>query len=179
VRVEAGGQGRSARTFTIENAQRPGAEAQHRIGARRAGAAGANENYAFDVRLRQRAAKAPAPAGTVGVVADEAVTVAHDRIDRADGARLRGDIVEHRDDELLARISDVQACVAHYFGGAQELRKRFHAHAGSFEVDELVVHAQPVLAPLLLVQRGRQGALNARANQSEQELLHSSSRVRT
>jgi hypothetical protein len=53
--------------------------------------------------------------------------------------------------------------------GLDEARQRFDADAGRREVYALIVQAQAVVAGLLLVQRGRERALDARADQAAQD----------
>src|SRR5688500_17323784 len=71
--VEPRGEGGSACGILIKDQELGSTEPEHGIAAGRAGPAGADEDHALEVRVGQRAAKTPAPAGPVGVVADEAV----------------------------------------------------------------------------------------------------------
>ena len=64
------------------------------------------------LRARQAAAEALGEARPVGVVADHAAVVEHDRVDRAERLGLARERVEMRDRELLARVGDVDAAQA-------------------------------------------------------------------
>jgi hypothetical protein len=105
-------------------------------------------------------------------VADEAASVAHHSVHRADRLCLRGQAVEERDHRLLAGIRDVEA-------GKADHACRLHQDGECFQtfyVDKLVVHAQVMVPAFLLVQRGGERALNARADQAEEHFPHFRSR---
>src|SRR4051794_12393250 len=60
------------------------------------------------------------------------------------------------DDELLARVRDVQAAVAELARGPHELADAFRAHAEHIDVDALVEVGQTEPLRLALVERWRQ-----------------------
>ncbi len=84
-RTETRGKRSGARRIDIENPQLPNPQAECGIPNGSAGAAGAEQDYARPIRLRQRALETPGPAGGVGVVPDQPIAGSHHGIDRADG----------------------------------------------------------------------------------------------
>src|SRR5436853_304969 len=80
-------------------------------------------------------------------------------------APLVGQRIEQRNHQLLARISDVQPVEAHDPRNADDVGERLHADTGLLEIDELIVHAQAMLARFFLVQRRGHRALDAGADQ--------------
>ena len=102
-------------------------------------------------------------------MANETVAAADHGVDGADGLGLVGHRVEQRDDQLLARIRDVQPGEAHEARRVDERGQGRRAAAGRVEVDELVVEAKAVLARLVLLQGRRQGALDARADEAAEQ----------
>ena len=94
----------------------------------------------------------------------------HHRVDGAERARIGGQLVEERDDRLLAGMGDVEA------GEAEALAPRSGARASAstpspsaVEVDELVHVAQALLGALALVQARRARRLDAGADQAAEE----------
>src|SRR5258706_12246713 len=84
-RTDTRGKRSGARRIDIETPQRPNTQAESGIPNGSAGAAGAEQDYARQIRLRQRALETPSPAGGVGVVPDQPIAGSHHGIDRADG----------------------------------------------------------------------------------------------
>ena len=100
---------------------------------------------------------------------DESIAPAHDGVHRADGAHLLGQLVEQRDHRLLARIGDVQPGEAHDARRLDQRGQDVRAAAGSVEVDQLVVQTHAVVPGLLFLQRRRQRALDAGADEPAEQ----------
>jgi len=169
--VELRGQPFSTRRVHVVEAQFLDAHAQRRVRDGRARAAGAQQQDTGQVRVRQLAFEIPGPARAVGVVADELAVAVHHGVDRPHGARLVGELIEQRDDGLLAGKGDVQPGKAHGAHGRQQRGQQLGAGLRGVQVDELVVHAQAVVARFLLLHRGRERALDARADQAHEQLV--------
>ena len=158
--------------LAIDDHQPAGAQPQRRFGHRRAGPARAQLHHAAHGRLRQRAPEGPRPARAVGVVADQAAAAVDDGVHRAHRLGLLGQLVEQRHHGLLAGVGDVQPVEPHGAGGRDQRGQLLDARAGGVEVDQLVVQPKAVVGGLLLVQPRRQGALDARADEADEQLLH-------
>ena len=80
-----------------------------------------------------------------------------------------GELVQQRDDRLLAGVGDVEAGKARALGGEQQVGQRLGAEAQRLQVDQLVDVAQALLGALLLVHRRGARGLDAGADQADHE----------
>jgi len=95
--------------------------------------------------------------GESRVVRVEALALAvakHHRVDRVDGPRLLGELVEQRQHRLLARVGDVEPVESRTLRRFDQPRKIADRVSALREIDELVAERQPVVARLRFVQRG-------------------------
>ncbi len=163
--VELSGQRLGSRRVHVVETQFLHAHGQRRVRDGRARAAG-TQQHAREVGIGQLALEVPGSAPAVGVVADELAVAVHHGVDRPHGARLVGELVQQRDDGLLAGEGDAQPGKADgAYGGEQR-----GAGLGGVQVYELLVPAQAVVARFLFLHRRRERMLNACANQAEKQL---------
>jgi len=153
------------RRIGVENAEPADAEPQRRVCDRRAGAAGTDLHGAIQRGTGKAAPERFGKTPPVGVVADAPPIAQQHRVDGADHARVVGQRVEQRDYFLLARIRDVQPGEAHALGRGNQLRQRANAEAEPLQVDQPVNGGKTLRRALALVHRGREGALDAGADQ--------------
>ncbi len=151
----------------VEHEEPPSRHSHQRMRDRGAGTARAKEHHPVEIGARQRLLEAPAPSGSVGVVADKAPVPVDDRVDRADRAGLLGELVQQRHDRLLAGEGDIQASEAHDPRCRKQHRQRLRAAARTFQVDQLIVQAQAMASCLLLLHRGRERGADARTDQAD------------
>ena len=117
------------------------------------GSAGAQLHDAIQPCIGQAAPEALGEAGAVGVMADEPAVADDDGIHRVQGARVGRELIEQRDDFLLAGIGDVESGEAASLCIRQQPGQRLDAHAELVQVDELVAEVQALLGRLVLMQR--------------------------
>ncbi len=174
-RAEAPGEARRelgrTRAVHVEDGELLRAHHQRRVRDRRAGAARTELHDAVELRIGQAAAEPLGEARPVGVVADEPAALDHDRVHRVEGARILRQLVEERNDRLLARIGDVQPGEAHPLRSGKQLGQRLDTQAELVEIDELVHVTKALLVALALVHRGRARGLDARADQAAKKRL--------
>ena len=139
------------------------------MGDRRAGPAGTEQHHVAERRAGQPTGEPVGEPGPVGVVADAAPAGEQDRVDRADRGRLGGQVVQARQDRLLARVSDVQPGEAHPPGLGEQRADVTGRHAEPIDVDQLVEIPQAEFVRLPLVQWWAQRGGDGRADQSDQE----------
>src|SRR6185369_16767808 len=114
-----------------------------------------------------------APARTVGVVACQPAGGDDYGVHRADRAGFLRNPVEQRNHGLLAGKRDVDAAEALARRVAQQPGQGLGADAEHIEVDQLILEPQTLRLRLALVQCRRPGALDARADQAAEQMLHS------
>ncbi len=153
----------------VEQGQPLDAKRESRVRHRRARAARAELDHALERRIGQVAPETFGKSRPVGVVADPAAVLEHDRIDRAECPRILGQAVEQRDHRLLARMGDVEAGKACPLGRQQEVRQGFGVEVQGLEVDRLVDVAQALLGALALVHRRRARTLDPGADQAGED----------
>jgi hypothetical protein len=144
----------------------------------RSGATGADQYDAVEPRVRQPVDEPVAESRPVRVVPDRAaVVVEDDGVDRAD--RLRGWIerVEVRDDELLARVRDVQPAEPGDPCLPQQIADRLRWESQGVEIQPHIAVAQVELARLAHVQCRRQGRTDPGADQAHEEAVVGASEV--
>ena len=93
----------------IDNRDMLGTQGQHRVGHCRASPTRAKLHDMLSRRVGETPLKAPPKAGPVGVVAGAPALHKDDGVDRTDGARLAGELVEVRHNLLLERVGDVES----------------------------------------------------------------------
>jgi hypothetical protein len=176
-RRQACGRGSRTRRVGVHQHKLGDAHAQGCFGDRRARPAGAQQHHTLELWCSQPGQctlQAPAPADGVGVVAHGGAgrSAGKDhRVDGADRPRLVGQGVHQRQHGLLAGEGDVESGEPHLPGRRQQPRQGLDAEARHLEVDQLVVQRQALRARLGLVERGRQRALDAGADQADQPLV--------
>lgn len=122
----------------------------------RARAARAQLHDPLQGHVGQPAREGRGEAGDVGVVAGRSAVLEDDGVDRAERLGLRGERVQVPDDQLLARVGDVQPVEAQVPGGPHQLSDRLGADTERVDVDEPVHIAQALPVGLPLVQRRAQ-----------------------
>ena len=177
VPVQPLGQGRGPRRVLVDDDEACRPQAQHGVGAGGSGPAGADEHHPREVGARQGAPEPPAPARAIRVVPHESIAPPNDGVDRTDGFRFLGQLIEKRDHRLLARIGDVQPGEAHDARGLDDGGQGLHAAARGLEVDQLVVQAKAVMAGLLLLESRGQRALDAGADETAENRRRHASRL--
>jgi len=112
-----------------------------------------------------------AEARPIGVVSDRLAGVEEDRVHRSEPARIRRELVEVLDHQLLARVSDVEAaepetsCIGEKF---TDVRRR---HPHRIEIEDAVDVRQALSAPFLLVHDRSQGGSDAGADQTAEDRI--------
>ncbi|GAB3388004.1 hypothetical protein GCM10027514_29520 [Azotobacter armeniacus] len=160
-----------AARLDVEDGQLAHTGLQQGVGHSSPGPAGAHLHHALARHSRQAAAEALGEALAVGIVADTLAVLEHHGVHRADAEGFRRQLIEQRDDCLLAGEGDVQAGEAHALGGAQQLRQSLAARAELVQVDQSVQVADTLgIAPVLVHGRGAR-ALDAGSDQTSQDAL--------
>lgn len=88
---------------------------------------------------------------------------------RADAARLGGEVVEQRDDRLLAGKGDVEAGEAGALGGLQQLGQGIGREAKHVQVDQAVEVSEALGVAFAFVHGGRQRGLDAGADEAGED----------
>ena len=98
---------------------------------------------------------------------DEATVLGdHDGVDRTQARGIRHDLVELGDDDLLARVGDVEPVEPQVPSRPQQRPDRVGAQAEDVQVDGAIDAAQPVVLGLALVNRGSERRQDAVPDQS-------------
>ena len=98
----------------------------------------------------QAATKTLGKPRTVGVVADALAILEHHGVHRADAAGFRRQLVEQRDDRLLAREGDVQSGKVHALGGTEQVGQEDGGHGGEATQSDRAAQRLADLLGLLL-----------------------------
>ncbi|MNL23232.1 hypothetical protein D3C87_1446080 [compost metagenome] len=125
--------------------------AQQRVGHRRAGATGTHLYDTLNGNALQAPAKSLGKAKAIGVVADAFAVLQHHGIHRTNAACFRRQLVEQRDDRLLAREGDVQPGEVHALGGAQQVGQGSAVELQLIEIDQAIEVAQTLGIAFMLV----------------------------
>ena len=107
-------------------------------------------------------------AGGVGVVADRRAVLEHHRVDGAQPGGGLVQTVQVLDDQLLARVGDVEHVVPQDPGGAHEVADLGGGDPQGAEVDRAVQVAQPVRVRLPHVHRGGERPGDSGADETHQ-----------
>ena len=164
-----GSQTGGPRAVHVEDRKLADTKRQGGMGDRGAGPARSQLNRPVALDVGQAAPEALGEAPPVGVVAVAAAVLEHDGIDRAQLAGIVGQLVQQRDDRLLAGIRHVEPVEAHPLGGGQQLGQGFRTDAKLVDVDQLVDVTNTLLGALALVHGWRTGALDTGPDQAGQE----------
>ena len=142
------------------------AAVEQRVGHRRPGAAGAQQQHLPTLRAGHAAAKTLPEAPHVGVVADAAAAPEHDGVDRANLGCL-GQLVEQRNDFLLVGKGDVEAGEAEMLGKGDDIcQGGAVSPIGSVSSSD---RRRRALRPALSLVHGRRaGMLDAAPEQADQ-----------
>ncbi len=169
VPVQLGGEGGGPLGQRVDDGDLPGAQGERGVGDGRARAAGAELHDPLQRRVGQAPGEGRGEAGDVRVVTGgPAGVVEDDRVDRAERLGLRGERVQVLDDELLARVGDVQPVEAEVPGGAQQVAHGLGRHPEGVDVDQPVQVAQALPVGLPLVQGRAERRADAGADQSDE-----------
>lgn len=144
------------------------AEGEHRVGDGGARAARAQLDDPLQGHVGQAAGEGRREAGDVRVVADRPAVLEDHGVDRAEGRRLRGEVVEVADDELLAGVRDVQPVEADVACRADEIADRLGGDTERVEVDQPVQTAQSQPVGLAFVQHRAERGTDPRADQADE-----------
>ncbi|MCY1356535.1 hypothetical protein D9M69_429900 [compost metagenome] len=167
--VEAVHQGLATDGVHFEQGQAFDAFGQQGVGHGGTGATGAHLHHLAALHIRQAAPEAFTEAQAIGVVADPLAVLQHHGVHRADAGGLGGEFVQQRDDRLLAGEGDVQAGVAHAFGGAEQVGEGAAVQFQLVQVDQPVEVAQALGVTLVLVHGGGAGSLDTGADQAGED----------
>ena len=152
----------------VEHVEPLAPEAEQRVGDRRTGAAGADQQRPRQRGARQSAAEALGEAGAVRVVPDRAPVAQHHRVDGAERGRLVGQLVEVLEHELLARMGDVEPVEAGLAGLLEQVADVGRRDAELVDVEHAVGVGEAEAGGLVLVQRRAQRGADAGADEPDQ-----------
>ncbi|CAH0322281.1 hypothetical protein SRABI112_05372 [Pseudomonas mediterranea] len=168
VLVQIVGQGFGTAEFDVKDTQGLDTFRQQRMGNGRAGTSGAHLHHGSTRNIAEAAAKTLGKPEAVGVVADALAALEHHGVHRANAAGLCRELIEQRDDRLLAGEGDVQAGEAHAFGGGQQIGQGTAVEFQRVEVDQSIEIAHALGIAFMLVERGSARRLDACADQAGQ-----------
>ena len=172
--AQGAGQGGAAVLVEVDHHEVVGAEGQQRIGDGHPRSPGTELDDLADRLARQPGADRGGEAGGVGVVADRAVVGEDDRVDGAEALGRRVEAVEVLDDELLARVGDVEGVEAEQPGVGEDPADVGRLEAERGDVDGAVDVGQVVGRGLPHVQCRGERRADAGAHQAHEVgvLLH-------
>ena len=157
-----------ARGIRIDNSNLAGIEREQRMRDGHASPTRAELNDALASRIAKAAPKTFKESGPVGVMADAAAIFEHHRIDRTDLPRIGVEFVEMRHHRLLAGKGDVQSGKAGLLCFSEDFWQVRRREAEHIEIDQPVDIVQTLRSALLHVHARRQGSLNARADEANE-----------
>jgi hypothetical protein len=131
--------------------------------------AGAQQHDLVGARAGQAALERLAEAARVGVVADLAPAAQHDGVDRAERGRLRRQVVELADHQLLAGVRHVEPAQALALRLAHQRADVARGPAELVEVEQPVLVVEAEQRGLALVQRGAEGRADAGPDQADHD----------
>ncbi|MNE43435.1 hypothetical protein D3C80_1376100 [compost metagenome] len=152
--------------FDVEHRQLFNAFGQQCVGYRSACTTGAHLYHLGTRRIGQAPAKAFGKTQAVGVVADALAVLEHHGIDCTNAPRFSREIVQQRQDRLLAREGNVQAGVTHRLGCGEQLLQRGAVQLQAVQVDQPVQVIQALGTAFVLMQRRGARGLDACADQA-------------
>lgn len=148
--------------------------AEQGVGDGGSGAARAELYHGAGRHVGQAADEGAGEPDGVGVVADGAPVAEHDGVDRAERRGLGVQLVEVLDDDLLARMGDVESVETHGARRAEQPAGSLGRDAEPVDVEDAVDHAQPVARGLAVVQ----GRAERRADPGADQAREVRARVR-
>jgi hypothetical protein len=166
---EPGGELIGPRSIEIEDRELRDPERERRMSHGGCGAACPELNHPVSPRVRHPSTEGLGKAVPVGVVADPPAVFEHDRVDGAEGPGRFGQFGQERYDGLLAGVRDVEPVEAQVLGGRQDFGQVPHPSSNPLQIDQAVDVRDALGRPFRFVQGGREGALNALADQAAQD----------
>ena len=150
----------------IENTQLLHAFSQQRMGHRRARATGTHLHYALARHIMQVTPETFGEPQAVSVMADALAVLEHHGVDRANASGFGRQLIQQRQDCLLARVGNVQSGEVHLLRGPQQVGQGVEVQVQRLKVDQAIQVAQALGVTFLFMQCGGAGGLDTGADQA-------------